>query len=285
MIYMPRMGNMAKTEETKAENGMPPLEPVTDVSWSALIPPEQWAVYERVIKLAEERGIPFALGGGLAFSHYANRWRNTKDMDLYVRPEDKDAMIAVVHEMGLRDYFEVHDYDRAWIYRSHNGEGIIVDIIWQMANYRAQVDDGWLKRGDLVRIHGWPLRLLPAEELIWAKLYVMQRERCDWGDLLNILFSRAPQIDWAYLLARVGEDKRVVAALAELFTWACPDRARHLPVWLWGELGIESPPLAGPAPEIDTKHIRMLDSRDWFGPNQESVLAAQHFSRNNNHPH
>jgi hypothetical protein len=246
--------------------GTPRVETPIDVSWAHLIPPEQWSVYERVIKRASERGLKFALGGGLAFSHYANRWRNTKDLDLYIRPEDRDAMIAVLHETGLRDYYEVQGYDRQWIYRSHNGEGIIVDIIWQMANYRAQVDEGWLKRGELVQINGWALRLLPAEELLWSKLYVMQRERCDWGDLLNILYSRGPRIDWNHLLARVGEDKRVLAALIEIFTWACPDRARELPVWLWGELGIESPNFGALAPEVDNRHIRLLDSRDWFGP-------------------
>lgn len=272
MIYMP-ISSDTNGNPPSMPRESPPRQSVIDAPWSHLIPTEQWAVYERVLQLASERGLVFALGGGLAFSHYANRWRNTKDIDLYVRPEDKDAMIAVLHDTGLRDYWEVHDYDRNWIYRSHNGEGIIVDIIWQMANYRAQVDDGWLNRGELVCIHGRPLRLLPPEELLWAKLYVLQRERCDWGDLINILYARGPQMNWTHLIARVGEDKRVLAALVGLFTWACPDRARELPVWLWGELGIESPSFGSVAPDVDEKHIRMLDSRDWFGPNQQAAAT------------
>ena len=278
MIQISQLQTPPSTEAAAAADGLAALAPVADAPWSELIPSDQWSVYERVLKLACERNLPFALGGGLAFSHYASRWRNTKDLDLYVRPQDKQAMIAVLHEAGLKDYFEVKDYDRAWIYRSHDGE-IIVDIIWQMANYRAQVDDGWLTRGDLLRIHGRPLRLLPVEELLWSKLYVLQRERCDWGDLLNILYARAEKIDWGHLLARVGEDKRVLAALVELFTWACPDRARDLPIWLWGELGIESPALAAPGdPALREKHIRLLDSRDWFGPNQEAALTANQSS-------
>src|SRR4051812_20519188 len=38
-----------------------------DVPWAELIPPAQWAVYEKVLKLATERGIRFAVGGGFAF--------------------------------------------------------------------------------------------------------------------------------------------------------------------------------------------------------------------------
>lgn len=271
MIQMTQMDGRTNSD---GSNGDPASRlAATDISWAHLIPSDQWNVYERVIRLASERRLKFALGGGLAFSHYANRWRNTKDLDLYIRPADRDAVIAVLHDSGLTDYFDVHDYDRNWIYRSHDGHGIIVDIIWQMANYRAQVDDGWINRGEWVRIRGWSLRLLPVEELLWSKLYVLQRERCDWGDLLNILHARGPRIDWGHLLARVGEDKRVLAGLVELFTWACPDRARELPIWLWGELGIEGPNTGNLAPEVDASHIRLLDSRDWFGPNQPE--AAQ----------
>jgi hypothetical protein len=268
MIHMSRLDEMAHRPDSAGAGDAPPLEKVTDAAWADLIPQDQWAVYERVLKIANERNLKYALGGGLAFSHYASRWRNTKDLDLYVRPQDKDAMIAVVQAAGLVDYFDVKDYDRGWIFRSHNGHDIIVDIIWQMANYRAQVDDDWLSKGDLLRIHGWPLRLLPAEELMWSKLYILQRDRCDWGDLLNILYARGPQLDWSRMVNRVAEDRRVLAALLEVFTWACPDRARELPVGLWATLGITGPAFSGPEPEVDEKHIRLLDSRDWFGPNQ-----------------
>jgi hypothetical protein len=240
-----------------------------DVAWARLIPDEQWAVYERVIDLARERGIEFALGGGLAFSHYAERWRNTKDIDLYVKPSDKDRMIQVVRDTGLHDYYEVLGYDREWIFRSHNREGIIVDIMWQMANYRAQVDDVWLTRGEQVQVHGVQLRLLPAEELLWAKLYILQRDRCDWGDLLNILYSRGGTLDWAHLIECVGEDQRVLAGLLEIFAWACPDRAVDVPAEVWKKLKIEPPKKRAGAPDVDRRHIRLLDSRDWFGPNRE----------------
>ena len=117
-----------------------------EASWAHLIPKEQWEVYERAIQLARERSLQFAVGGGIAFSHYASRWRNTKDLDIYVTPNDRFAMIQVVLDAGLVDYFNVHDYDRGWIFRSHDTHGIIVDIIWQMANYRTQVAGSWLTR-------------------------------------------------------------------------------------------------------------------------------------------
>jgi hypothetical protein len=247
-----------------------PVETKSDVSWSELIPLEQWKVYSRVIERANAERIPFALGGGLAFSHYAERWRNTKDIDLYVMPGYRDRMIRVVEETGLKDYYDLLPYDRQWIFRSYNGEGVIVDIMWQMANYRAQVDERWLTRGPLVQVHGVELRVLPVEELLWAKLYILQRDRCDWGDLLNLLFTRGATMDWDHLLAAVGEDRRVLAALLEVFTWACPERARRFPGELWRRLRIEPPRGGQGAGDVDRNHIRMLDSRDWFGPTMPS---------------
>jgi hypothetical protein len=108
--------------------------------------------------------------------------------------------------------------------------------------------------------------VLPVEELLWATLYILQRDRCDWGDLLNLLFTRGATMDWDHLLAAVGEDRRVLAALLEVFTWACPERARRFPGELWRRLRIEPPRGGQGAGDVDRNHIRMLDSRDWFGP-------------------
>jgi hypothetical protein len=238
------------------------------VRWTDLLADEQWTVYRRVIDRAAERKIRFAVGGGLAFSHYANRWRNTKDIDLYILPEDRDAMIAAIADAGLTDYFEVHSYDRNWIYRSHDDAGNIVDIIWQMANYRTRVDDQWLSRGETVLIRETTIRMLPVEELIWSKLYVLQRDRCDWGDLLNLLFARGPSLDWDHLIDRVGEDRRVLAAVMELFAWACPGRAAAVPMRAWDALNVSPPAVSRVAPEFSAANIRALDSRDWFGPGE-----------------
>ena len=45
------------------------------------------------------------LGGAFAVATYTGCWRNTKDLDLYVLPEHKDRMIAMLGDLGLVDYF------------------------------------------------------------------------------------------------------------------------------------------------------------------------------------
>lgn len=232
-------------------------------SWPERFGHEQWRIYKEVIAEARKRELRFAVGGGLAAMTYAGQWRNTKDIDLYVLPQDAQRMIEVATNLGLADYYQVQPYDRKWIYRSYR-EDTIVDIMWAMANQRAQVDERWLN-GPEVEAGGERFRLLAPEEEMWSKLYVLQRDRCDWLDALNLIYGVGPELDWRRLIARLAEDAALLRGVLSLFAWIAPDRARELPEWLWRELEMNAPG-AGGGPELTGKRARLLDSRPWFTP-------------------
>ncbi len=229
---------------------------------TAPIPGEQWAVYREVIAGARERRIRFALGGGLAVSVYTGQWRRSKDLDIYVLPRDREAMIAITRRAGLRDYHPERPYDRTWIYRS-SLNGAIVDIMWAMANHRAPVDETWLLCGAEVSVNGERVRVLPVEEMIWDKLYVLQRDRCDWPEALKLIYAAGPTLDWEHLLARVGDDQPLLAGALSVFRWLCPGRARAFPRWVWERLAVPAPP-PGAAPDTERTRVDLLDRRPWF---------------------
>lgn len=232
-------------------------------SWPERFAEEQWRIYKEVMGEARKRDLRFAVGGGLAAMTYAGQWRDTKDIDLYVRPQDREAMIGVVTDLGLADYYDVQEYDRKWIYRSYRDD-TIVDIMWAMANQRAQVDERWLE-GPEVEAGGERFRLLAPEEEIWSKLYVLQRERCDWMDTLNLIYGVGPELDWRHLIARAAEDAPLLRGVVSIFAWIAPDRARELPEWLWRELEVNAPGADGGL-ELTRERARLLDSRPWFTP-------------------
>lgn len=246
-----------------------------EVDWTALIPEEEWALNRGVLKAAQERGLRFCLGGGLAFSAYSGRWRNTKDMDLFVLPEDREAFVEVLDSVGFVDYFDRVEYVRDWIYRGYR-EGVIVDIIWQFANKRAPVDEAFLTRGAQVDIRGNRVSLLPIEELIWAKMYIVQRERCDWPDILNLLYAQGHRIDWEHLVRRAEGDVPLLGGVVQMYGWLCPERSRRmLPPDVWSLLGIAEPP---PGPDVlrDRRRVDWLDTRDWFGPTPHDTPQKEH---------
>ncbi len=236
----------------------------TTTAWLSRVPKNEGRVYKQVLDLASELQIPFALGGAFAAASYTGCWRNTKDLDLYVLPGSRERLIQAVSSLGFTDYYEKLPYDRWWIYRSVRDD-VIVDLIWAMANHRAQIDELWLS-GPLIEIYGRNVRVLPAEALLWDKLYIMQRERCDWPDVLNLLFAAGPEMDWEYLLCRIGDDTPLLAGTLSVFRWLAPGRALALPQWLWGRLGIPAPE---GGPQIEDRRVSLLDRRVWFAPRCE----------------
>jgi Nucleotidyl transferase of unknown function (DUF2204) len=220
------------------------------------LPEDQRQLYLRVIREAHRRGLRFALGGGLAASAYTGVWRNTKDLDLFVLPRDRELFVELLTSLGMEDYYDRLPYDRTWIYRGFQDDQI-VDVIWEMANHRASVDEVWLETGPCLKLDGEPVPLVPPEESLWTKLYVVQRERCDWPDALNLLSSLGPDIDWDRLLARLGPDSPLLAAVLTVFAWVFPQRASDLPEWIWERLQLRRPDPAEP-------RAHLLDSRPWL---------------------
>ena len=236
--------------------------PIYDIEWETLIAQEHWQAYKCVLDRAIQENVPFVLGGGLSVGIYTGKARYTKDLDLYILPKDRDRLVEMTIRCGLADYYDTKPYDRSWIYRAHTGE-IIVDSIWAMANRRTQVDQGWLDRGPMIRMFDREVRVIPPEELIWSKLYVMQRDRCDWPDILNLVCATGPTLDWNHLIERVAEDLPLIKALLTIFAWVSPEEAAALPKWVWQKLELP-PPVSSRDPEGRPRRPDLLDTRPWF---------------------
>src|SRR3982750_1085206 len=99
--------------------------------------------------------------------------------------------------------------------------------------------------------------------MIWSKIHVVQRERCDWTDIVNMLYATGAGLDWNRMLDRLASERRLLASVLLLFSWLAPGRARTFPEWIWDRLEITRPP---PGPHRDDDRIGRLDSRPWFSP-------------------
>ena len=201
------------------------------------------------------------LGGGFALATFTGRWRDTKDIDFYIHPGDRDTVVASLTRAGFEDYFPQRSYDRKWIYRSIKS-GVIVDIIWAMANQRAQVDERWFECATPAQIRGEKLQVLPMEEFLWCKLYIMQRDHCDWTDVFNLVYANGNHLDWVHIINRLEEDVPLLRAMLEIYSWLCPKKARRLPATLWKQLKMIDPSKNRLRARRD--HIWLLDTRAWF---------------------
>jgi hypothetical protein len=227
------------------------------------IPDDQWAFYREVLDAVKSTGCHFALGGAFAWACYTGLYRNTKDLDLYVLPKDKQSYIDALSSIGATDLHDKESYDRGWIYRSTR-DGYIVDIIWSMANYRRELDDDYIEAGPTLEIRGERLHVLPAEDLILNKLYILQRGRCDWFDVFNVLYCTDGKLDWKRLIDKLGEDVALLGGALRVYAWLCPGRVKSLPSFIWSAVGITQP--TEPGPGFIRERVNLLDSRPWFLP-------------------
>jgi len=254
-IIGPSNGEKAGTRNEKKI-----LSPRLQFEWVEAVTDEQWSTYRDAICALRSAGLRFLLGGGFALATYVGRWRNTKDIDLYIMQEDREKAVEALSKAGFDDFYAQRAYDRKWIYRSTR-DGVIVDIIWAMANQRAQTDEQWFERAPAATVRGEALKIVPMEEFLWCKLYIMQRDHCDWTDVFNLIYAVGPQLDWEHLLARLEEDRPLLKGLLTVYGWLCGEQARELPKWLRNELDL--PELEQPLSR-KRDHVRLLDTRGWF---------------------
>jgi hypothetical protein len=239
-----------------------------EAAWSSLIPSEQSDVLREGTEVMERVEAPFLLAGALALATYTGHWRNTKDIDVVIQQDDRERVIEALGRAGFVDYFDRENYDRSWIFRGFK-EGVLFDVIWALPNHRVGIDDAWFERARTVVLNGRAYQVVPAEELVRIKLYVMQRERCDWVDVLNVVAAAVEQISWPWLVERMGRDLPLLHAALAIFNWMCPGRAHALPSWLRKQFAL---------PRVETedfslteeRRVKLFDSRPWFAPHQPS---------------
>ena len=256
---------MAEIEDNPTAVAAPEVGPY-ECTWSHLIPNEQANVLRTGAELMEQVGSPFLLAGALALATYTGHWRNTKDIDVIIHARDRERVIDVLKQNGFDDYFVQQPYDRSWIFRGIK-DGVLFDVIWALPNHRVGVDEAWFERARNVSVGGRSYAVIPAEELVRIKLYVMQRERCDWVDVLNILAGSVETISWSWLVERMDRDLALLHAALAIFNWMCPGRAHALPAWLRKQFAL---------PRVETddfslteeRRVKLFDSRPWFAAHQ-----------------
>jgi hypothetical protein len=106
-----------------------------------------------------------------------------------------------------------------------------VDVIFSSGNGVARVDELWFDHAPEGEVLGRPVRLVPAEEMIWSKSFIMERERFDGADVSHVLHARARDLDWDRLLRRFEPNGgwRVLLAHLILFGYIYPGDAHLIP--------------------------------------------------------
>ncbi len=122
---------------------------------------------------------------------------------------------------------------------------------------------------------GFPVQLMPIEEMIWSKAFLMERERFDGADVLHLIRARQKEIDWPRLalplrrtLARAAVAPRALPV--RLPERACSadvidellDRAKHEPKADVGIRLCRGPLLSRAQYLVDVERWNYVDARE-----------------------
>ena len=219
------------------------------------------AFYREAMDVLSRAGVPFLVGGAFAFIHQAGIDRSTKDLDIFVRPSDVNRLLAACSAAGYdADLVFSH-----WLAKIRTPNGFI-DVIFSSGNGVAVVDEAWFEHASERDVLGVIVKVAPAEESIWSKAFVMERERFDGADVAHIILAHGERLDWRRLMDRFGPHWRVLLSHLVLFGFIYPSERSKVPAWVLEELLQRlSAEMAGPDPVEPVCYGTLLSWSQYLG--------------------
>ncbi|HEY7517844.1 MAG TPA: hypothetical protein VIE36_06055, partial [Methylomirabilota bacterium] len=186
--------------------------------------PETRDFYRRSMAALDAAEVAFLVGGAYAFERYTGIARHTKDFDIFVHPRDVQRVLDLLAAAGCETELPFSH----WLGKARCGDDF-VDVIFSSGNGVAAVDDDWFRHSVEATVLDHPVRLIPAEEMIWSKAFIMERERFDGADVAHLILACGRELDWGRLLARFGRRWRVLLSHLILFGFIYPGERRAIP--------------------------------------------------------
>ena len=215
----PRMQNLTKEEKRSVTHG------------DFWVPEREREVYKRALRALNQQGIPYVVAGAYAIYEHTGIYRDTKDLDVFVEPERLIEAARVLRDAGLTTRLE----QPHWLAKAFDGEPF-VDLIFGMGNGLALIDDGWYRHSRPAILAATPVRVAPAEELLWHRLFIHERHRQDMGDIVHLIACVGHAMNWERLLERVAEHWPLLLAQLHIFSYVYPELDSGVPRWVIEEL-------------------------------------------------
>lgn len=193
--------------------------------------PEEEKIFAEWLSILNDCDIPYVVGGAFAIHEYTCIWRFTKDLDVFLRPDDLKKALDAISRAG----FDTEVRNRYWLAKATR-EGYLLDLIFSLSSGYIDINDSWFQTSVAAEIAGVKTHLPGVEELIASKVYVTRSDRFDGADIVHIIEAVKGNVHWQRLLQILKEDSVLVLWHLILFAYVYPGHADYLPQELMGEL-------------------------------------------------
>ena len=187
--------------------------------------------YRHALGLLDGAKVPYLVGGAYAFARYTGIERHTKDFDIFIRKSDFVRASRILAGAG----YETDLTFPHWLGNAFKGEHFI-DLIFSGGNGVAEVDDLWFEYAVSGTVLDMDVKLIPAEEMIWSKGLIMERERYDGADVAHVIHAVADRLDWRRLIDRYGKYWRALYCHIIIYGFIYPSQRSKIPRWVMDEM-------------------------------------------------
>lgn len=193
--------------------------------------PAELEARANALKVLLDAKVPFLVGGAYAYATYTGIWRDTKDLDLFIREHDGNAALNALEEAGWTGERYVH----GWLHKAY-WDDYLVDLIFASGNGITVVDDEWFEHASTAEVLGMQVQLPPPEEIFWSKAFILERHRFDGAELNHLILRTGPEMDWTRVLRRFDGHWELLLGHLMFFRYAYPSERKCVPDWLVDEL-------------------------------------------------
>jgi hypothetical protein len=244
------------------------------------IPEAERDVYRRALEAINAARLPYAVAGAYAIYEHTGIYRKTKDLDLFFEPKSIVDAARALRAAGFVTRLE----DAHWLAKATTGEHL-VDLIFGMGNGVALIDEDWLRHSRPGILAATPVRIAPAEELIWHRLFISERHRHDMSDILHLILCLGDTLDWGRLVSRVGPHWPLLLSQVLMFSYVYPGYRSNIPAWVperlleqaRADIGRDEPDLDITRGPLLSRFSFMIDVREWgfVDPRHDLVREAR----------
>jgi hypothetical protein len=181
-------------------------------------------VYGEVLDALDRADVRYMLGGALALNVYTGIWRDTKDLDVFVPGKSVPRVLEVLKEAG----FQTEVTDPVWLAKARRGE-LFADVIHASHNGTGPVDESWFENAREIPVLDRQALVIPAEELILSKIFVVAKDRCDVDDVLHVIFATRGELDWHRMLDKIGDHWELLLTYLHFYRYVYPSHTHYLP--------------------------------------------------------
>jgi hypothetical protein len=192
---------------------------------------EEERVFRLSLQVLNSTGINYAVGAAFARYVYTGIWRSTKDLDVFLRPEDLKIALEALRDAG----FETRIDTPHWLAKAWQGEHLI-DLIFGTGHGLLPITDSSFENSQVAEILGVTTRLFPIEEMIASAAFIAVRGRFDGAEVLHLIQGAKGKLDWQRILRRLGNNRQLLLWHLILFDFVYPGHSNYLPKDIMNEL-------------------------------------------------